>query len=407
MSMTAVLLDTLRAIGPGVFDTIEAIHQQELGRSATHGELIAHLCWHLEGLNGKWEADEIRAFVQGLEEWRDKHPVTPPGPTPGPGGDTTTQPRRGVSLYGGFGDSGWDFPTFLRLAADAGLNATTVWCWGGWGPNWDAARIPFHRRSDGRWDRTLKNSAYFDDAARTNAFANSWGIRMTWVIVDLYGWSRRKNVVPDHPFKFCVQPAWDTTPDDILVADTLDPWLAEFCADMGRLLGDTADFITGNELPEKAFHYRIRDAIHAGNPRARVLTNRNTDVCTQYRNMRIREGDFAGISFHGWRDPAFVDRVDPTAAAGEPDTHRALLHAQSWGADPKTIIACSDGARNGHGDPNDAYDWAPLFEAFRIAIEAGAGVDHQSARKMALYSYGTHDLTCPTEDAFLHQLGAL
>jgi hypothetical protein len=191
---------------------------------------------------------------------------------------------------------------------------------------------------------------------------------------------------------------------------TLDPWLAQFCHDMAKLFGDTVDFTVGNEFPEKEFHYRVRDALRAGDPRVRVLVNRNSDSPGEYRNMKIKQNEFAGISFHGWKDMPFVDKAwwNPADAVdpNEPNTHRKLLHSPDW-ADPVKIVACTDGARNGQPDPEHAYDWPELFDAATIAIEAGAGYDHQSARKMSLASYGTHDLKCVTEDEFLRKIAAL
>jgi hypothetical protein len=144
-----------------------------------------------------------------------------------------------------------------------------------------------------------------------------------------------------------------------------------------------------------------------GDPDVKVFVNRNSDSCGEYRNMRIKEGDFSGISFHGWKSPDFVDHeFYPPQPSGEPNTHRKLLHGQSWGADPKKIIACSDGARNGNSDPHHAYDWDPLLAAFKVAADAGASIDHQSAAKMSLATYGQHDLNTVEVD-FLRKLAGL
>lgn len=394
-------------------NTVTFYYRQELGREPDLEGLAHWVNSARYGMTGEQIRDALHNSPEGIA-YRNRPPEPPPEPEqtlPEPKGDLTSQPRRGSSLYGLFGDREWDYKTFAHQLSDAGLNATGVWCWGGWiGPNgwnWDTGRFPFTRRSDGRWDVFAKNQQYFEDAEAVNAYFNSYGIRMTWTIADLYVWSNRKpwSGLSESPFRNNVNGlVW--ADDTVLTQPLLDPWLYKFCVDMAALLGDTADFITANEMPEKEFHYRIRDALRAGHSSVRVLVNRNSDSCGEYRNMRIKEGAFDGISFHGWRNLEFVHHeFYPEQSSGEPNTHYKLLHTPAW-AEPKKIIACSDGARNGNPDPRNAYDWTDLKAAFAIAAEAGAGIDHQSAAKMALATYGTHDLNFVETD-FLKMLAQL
>jgi hypothetical protein len=62
--------------------TIRSIHQQELKREPTDGEIAAHVAWVLEERDGGWDDKKMRASVQGLEEWKNQRIPKPVDPVP-------------------------------------------------------------------------------------------------------------------------------------------------------------------------------------------------------------------------------------------------------------------------------------------------------------------------------------
>jgi len=62
--------------------TIRAIHRERLGREPTDRELDDHLCWIVSPPLGstQWHAEEITAFVMGLDEYKNRQPPTPQPP---------------------------------------------------------------------------------------------------------------------------------------------------------------------------------------------------------------------------------------------------------------------------------------------------------------------------------------
>jgi hypothetical protein len=322
------------------------------------------------------------------------------------------RPRRGASLYGLYGDPGWDYQTFAHQLSDAGLISTDAWCFGGW-TNW-GGRLPFQRRSDGKWDLFAWNDAAFDDAEAIVRYMNSYGIRVRFTIVDLYvGISDRKQGLPGIPDARTgpFRPQNNVNNVDysgdnaFYVVGTAGDWVTAYAEKfVGRLKGLGVDFQTANESPESAMHDRIRDAILRSWPEAHVSSSRNSDAPSEYMNM-VDVHRMHAINFHGWKNLTRMDEsFHEPSSTGRPDTYRQLLN--TGGVDPKRIIACSDGARNGNSDPRYAYDWADLLKAFAFATDHGCNIDHQSAAKMALFTYGTHDLSYVETD-FLRQIAAL
>lgn len=86
----------LHADGGMWIATIRAIHQQELNREPTDGEIAAHVAWVLEERDGGWNAEKMRAFVQGLEEWKNQRVATPVEPIP----DSPTVPDSPAARHG-------------------------------------------------------------------------------------------------------------------------------------------------------------------------------------------------------------------------------------------------------------------------------------------------------------------
>lgn len=329
----------------------------------------------------------------------------PPGP--GGGGQTVDahRPRRGASLYGSYGNTHWDARTFAHMLSDAGLTATDVWCFSGWG---EGSRLPFLRRPDGTWDLYAWNEEAFDAAEARTRYDNSYGLRTRWTFLDYYtGFSdrgirpglphpntgpfRRQNNVNDvdyagdHAFEIIGGPR-----------DWVSAYVEKF---VGRLKGLGADFQVGNEMAESAMHDRILAIVRRVWPEAHVSASRNSDAPSQYMNM-VDGHHHNAVNFHGWKNPARLAEVFPEDT-DRPKTYRDLLRTP--GVDPVKIIACSDGARNGNPDPYHAYDWADLLEAFRFAADHGCNIDHQSACKMGLATYGTYDLKYVEVD-FLKQI---
>lgn len=336
-----------------------------------------------------------------------------------PSGDLTKWPRRGASLYGLYGDPGWDYRTFAHILSDCGLNWTTWWGWGGW-INWEG-RMPFQRVSpNGPWDLYKWNEKAFDDAEEMVSYLNSYGIRVLWNIVDLYPWSAEKSGLPgiinadNGPFRFNVNSLrWGTGPgshpDDPFYLEapnggpvTGPPWLRDYILKLvGRLKGLGVDFQTGNECPESGLQDRIRDLVKSVWPEARVTTSRNSDSPGQYANM-VEAHHFEAINFHGWKNMERMFEVfHEEDGTGRPQTYEQLLNSS---ADKSKIIACSDGARS--NTTNYPYDLPHLLEAFRYAAEHGCGIDHQSGAKMVLYNEGRHDLSYVETD-FLKDLAKL
>ncbi len=256
-------------------------------------------------------------------------------------------------------------------------------------------------------------------------FANSYGVRPTITFVDLYPWAQEKQGLPgipdanQGPFRKNINGVrWGlgtgAHPDDPFYleqphggSETGPNWLEQFIVKVVQAVkGLAVDFETGNELSESGLHDRIRDVIKGQWSEAWVISSRNSDSPGQYQNM-VQTHHHDGIDFHGWKNMARL-RQDWDEPEGRPQTYIELLDAALYPqVEKKRITACSDGARNGNPDPDHTYDWADLLAAFEYAADRGCNLDHQSAAKMALFTFGRHDMPTEFEQNFFRQIARL
>jgi hypothetical protein len=326
-----------------------------------------------------------------------------------PSGDLTSWPRRGASLYSLVTDSAWDYVAFADILADCGMNLTRCCALTA---DWIEQRAdivwPFKKLSDGRWDLFDWQPAYFDRLTRVVAAMNARGILVQLDLMELYGWSDRKQGLPGVPDANAGP--WRANVNGIHWADDRmfdvlpDAWLNTFIDLVTDAVTGTGTVLeVGNEMPERGLHYRIRDRIRQTWPDAPITVNRNEDVPGQYQNMRIG-ADFDRISFHGKRDLGTLDEwYDNGGATGRPDTFRKLL---DWpGIDCSRIIFSSDGCRIST-DPVNTYDWDRLFEVIAYVVGKGCGYEMQSRAKMTRIQTGKADLSM-VEVEFLRKIVAL
>jgi hypothetical protein len=305
---------------------------------------------------------------------------------PRPSGDLTSWPRRGASYGGLLTDGAWDYDGFFQILSDCRMTLSRVGLLSAdWPESRDVRMWPFVRPAAGApFDLYHWNPAYFDRLARLVASANSYGILIHLSILELYSWSDRKQAdssVPrasDGPWQHNVNGVlWK---DDHTLDVLPDAWLNAFLERVVAVVKDTGViFQIGNELPEKALHYRIRDAIRSHWPEAQVTVNRQEDIPGMFANMGIGR-DFDRLEYHGKRNLGTWDEVfDNGAATDRPATIRQLLDRAD--TDKGRIIFSSDGCRSS-GDEVNTYDWPTLLAVFKEAIRRGCSVDHQSRCKM-------------------------
>lgn len=273
------------------------------------------------------------------------------------------------------------------------------------------------------WDLMRPNPAYFERQIAMVEYYRSYGVRPLINFVDLYPWSAEKAALPGIPnpdsgpfrhningVKWGVGPG--NHPDDPFYLEQPDGgpgtgpgWLKMFIEQIVGLIGDRADYQTGNECPESGLHDRIRDVILRVCPTAKIASSRNNDSPGQFYNM-VKTHRHDAINFHGWKN---MDRMhEKFGEEHNPDTGRPDNYADLFAAlapsERRQIIACSDGARS--NSSNYPYDLPALFGAFEFAWQNGANIDHQSGAKMVLYNEGRHDLSFVEVD-FLKQLGKM
>ena len=314
-------------------------------------------------------------------------------------------PRVGASVYGDFGDPGWNYPEIARILAGSGMQLKRVWSWGGWRLD-RPCRFPFLQAGDGRFKLFSWNESYFDEAERYVELHNSLGMLVQWTLVDMYAWHERKGPgIPGStdqnfmPFRYNHDGIhWAGDRDLVYVLP--DAWLTEFVERLvGRLKSYAVWWELGNEMPEKDFHRRMKDLVKRVHPAAVVTVSRNVDEPGQYGNMKIGR-DYDRIAFHGW--PRIMGMRQPdTAHTGRPETFQDLFTREGG----SRIIVSSDGARSSNDNVN-TFDWGPLLDSFRYAKSHGASIEHMSRVKMVLHNEGRYDLSF-IEQYFLQQLASL
>lgn len=334
-----------------------------------------------------------------------------PAPHQPPSGDLTSWPRRGTSIYGLLTDGAWDYAAFADRLTECGFKAPLTRFWllsAAWAEVGSDLVLPFGRTRNGEWDLFAWSDAYFNRLVRIVETMNARGIVCVLDVTELYGWSHRKqglSGVPDPsngPWRRNVNGLhWDD--DDTWFTTEPGSWLNAFIELVVAALKDTAVvWEIGNEMPEKALHYRIRDVIRRVAPDAQVSVNRNEDVPGQYANMAIGR-DFDRIAFHGKRDLGFLDEAFDNGEAKErPDTFRKLLDGR---ADNSRIVFSSDGARASM-DPVNGYDWPRLLDVARYVTARGCGFEHQSVCKLERIRSGRADLNV-MEMSWLRELAQL
>ena len=345
-------------------------------------------------------------------------------PVPDPGddgtsiGELTSTQRVGTSLYGGFGDPGWDLKQFLRILADNGQTLTRWWLMVMTpGDPWRGL-LPFHRPAPGaRWDLFQWRQEFFDTLGTMVRYANRHGIVVQLSLHELYTWYRHKQGLPGisdvstGPFRHNVN-GFSWTDDDALVLEVggaqaiPNKWCVEFYTRCVEAVQGTAVlWEIGNEFPERALHYRVRDTLERlGVQRNRITVSRNHDAPSQFLNMNIGT-DFSRIVFHNWRNMAALNTVWQEGESGRPDTHVKMLDFLS-APQRERIIVSSDGARvSGATTVDGTYDYPRLLQAFEYAKQRGCSIEHQSQAKMQLFLHGNYDLK--VETSFLQQLASL
>lgn len=316
-------------------------------------------------------------------------PVIDPPALPVPRPDVRW-PALCASYYAAVTDPDLDVPAFASWLRGVGATCTRAWLLDAWavGERDAAGRfkpgqydgfISVVRLADGRFDLSAWNESYF---ARLRSFTDTMNAAGVWphfTVLELYTWSARKAglpFVPDPnkgPFRNNINGVRWGDPDDATFFSLPDAWLPSFmCKAVATLDGTSYAIELGNEMPERALHFRLRDALKNCGYRGDVTVSRNEDAPGQAFNMQIGTGGFDRLALHGKLSLDYLDEVfEEEAAAGRPTTFRAMWPL----VDPARIILSSDG---GGGNP------AHLDNLRAVACDAlrrGASYEHQLALK--------------------------
>lgn len=313
----------------------------------------------------------------------------PGGVTPQPPNeDLLRWPRDGMSIAGLIVNSAANIPETVARFVDAGVALTRVNLLSALWPGVDV--LPYRRRADGLWDLYDWNSQYFDRLFEVRERMNQAGIVVIWTHYELYSWSSRKAGPQqiDTPWRHNINGVF-WPPDDSTVTTLLpDPWSKDWFTKVVPLLGMPANgFEIGNEFPEKALHARTASFVRMRQPDAQICVNRNEDTPGQYLNMKIGQGVFDRISFHGRKLKSI--RPQPGRPQGDLDliysdepTYKTFNQFfAKCPHDAKRIVFSSDGARTSD-DPVNTYTWDELKDFFRDVRRRGCSIEHQSRAKM-------------------------
>jgi len=304
-------------------------------------------------------------------------------------------PRHAASYYTSLTDPRIDPAEFAARLRDLGCDGTRVWLIDAWavgqGTGCYEGYHPWTRGSKGVWDLDVVSQPYLDRLRAYVEAMNAHGILPLLSGWELYSWSDRKQGmlwVPDAstgPFRTNRQGLvyGDDAAFEVIATGGVHRFLEQFYRRVVETLnGLSYEVELANEMPEKALHYRLRDAWRAAGYTGNLTVNRNEDTPGQHDNMRIGQ-DFEGISFHGQRDIGYLDEV----YADEPtyQTFRAFYDTGSY--DSWRLALSSDGCRKST-NVEDAYDYPALEAVFVDALARGFGYEHQLALKLRGFTHG-------------------
>lgn len=322
--------------------------------------------------------------------------VFTPRPSPTPSSLSVTWPQTGLSYYAGLGDPDFDWAVFLDFCREMGVGYHRTWLIDAWatqdiGGRYDGY-LPCKRLSDGRFDLFQWRQDYFDRLKASTVASNQRGIFPLWTILELYAWSQRKAGMPYVPdvtknlFRYNVNGVhWGQPDDRTFGAEPYageglpDEWLRAFLTRVLETLHGTVYALQiGNEMPEKAMHWRIIDLVRDLGYDGEIVINRNEDGPGQPFNMQMSGAGGSRYDRHEFHLATSDARTTETwldvehpdeAPAGRPTTMRALLDR----IEASRIIISSDG---------DGGRVVPEQQALARQIRmAGASFERQSNLK--------------------------
>ena len=315
---------------------------------------------------------------------------SPPSPSP--------SSRIGASYYTSLTDPRCDPVEFATRLQDAGCSFTRVWLIDAWavgvnGIGQYEGFVPWEHEA-GIFDLERVSGAYLDRLYFYVQVMNARGITPQLSGLELYSWSDRKQGmlwVPDAnlgPFRRNRQGLRyaDDSAFTNIATGGMHQFLEQFYASVVEMLeGLRFTVETGNEMPEKPLHYRLRDAWRRVGYVGPISVNRQDDTPGQYANMKIGQ-EFEDIAYHGKKTWAYLDEDFPR----EP-TFRTFRQFYASGPDFSRITLSSDGARKST-NVEDAYDYAGLRDVARDSMARGGQYEHQLALKLRGFTHGRIDL---------------
>lgn len=342
---------------------------------------------------GKGHEDAIRAVENEICTVEGKPLPFPPAPPPEP-----PQHRRiGASYYTSLTDPRCDPTAFAAKLREAGCSFTRVWLMDAWavgqGTGCYDGFYPWVKQAGGGYDLASASPSYH---ARLQVYVkamNNAGITPILTALERYSWDNAKQGllwVPDAnkgPFRNNIQ-GLSYTGDDhtyFTLAQSGDFLCAFYAQCVRTLSGLTYEVETGNEMPEKGLHERIRDAWRSAGFTGKIACNRQEDTPGQYTNMKVGTA-YDGIAYHGKGHLSYLDEVFDR----EP-THKTFRSFFASGPDFSRITLSSDGCRKST-DVNDAYDYPALAGVAKDILARGGRFEHQSCMKLRGFTHGTIDL---------------
>jgi len=313
--------------------------------------------------------------------------------------DLHAWPRRGASHGNGLLDTRWDHEGFAQLMGGffGGRWTTRVnvlsASWAEASPHF---AWPFMRLPDGRFDLSRWNPAFFDDRLpRFVETANRYGGVPILTFLELYSWSRRKDVSADHdqdrdwPRHNVNGLHWER--EDTTLYRLPDAWLTELIERVLTRLNDVGVVVVEpfNEGPEKDVHLKIANIVKRVSPDTRVQVNRNEDTPGQYFNMGVGTRHVDQIAFHGWKTLGFLTKDFPDEVKAQPTRPRTFAQffdkqahdGRALRVDFSRVCCSSDGARSSD-DPIHPYHYPDLLKVFAFVAGKGGSLEHQSRSKM-------------------------
>ena len=366
------VFDEIRRIGQAWKDTNSGDHEIE-----ALFEKIGEMSWR-RLVDEKSVRQILLEIGVKPEDYGEGPSPLPPIPIPPPATDLNQWPRIGLSIASLIVNSNHNLVETIKIYQDLGVQVTRVNLLSALWPGVDT--LPFTRLANGKWDLYAWNSTYFDRLVEVRDRMNAAGIVVQWTNYELYSWSNRKSGPQQDgtPWRNNVNGVnWSEGDEmfDILPDEWSKAWIAKVVPYLN--LNENV-FEVGNEFPEKALHYKVKDLVKLINPSALVQVNRNEDTPGQYKNMKIGR-DFDFIAFHGnkLKVKSDLNRTYPK----EPEFKTFNEFFDKCPHDPKRIIFSSDGARSSN-DPVNTYNWDSLAEFVQEIKQKGCSFEHQSRAKL-------------------------